>query len=167
MKKIGIFYGSSTGNTEVIADKIQQKFGEDIAEVFNVDAVDKEDIERYPFLIFGTSTWGLGDMQDDWEEFVEELKTIDLSNKKVAFFGLGDQEVYADTFVNGMGELYNQIAKKTTVVGAWPADNYSFHESRAFKNGKFVGLAIDYDNHQKQAEDQIDQWVKQLKKEFK
>lgn len=167
MKKIGIFYGSSTGNTEVIADKIQQNFGEDIADVFNIDGVDKKDIEKYPYLIFGTSTWGLGDMQDDWEDFMDDLKTIDLSKKKVAFFGLGDQEVYADSFVNGMGELYDQIAKHTNVVGAWPSKGYKFRHSKAVKNDKFVGLAIDYDNQLNKANKMVEQWVKELKKEFK
>ncbi len=166
MKKIGIFYGSSTGNTEVIADKIQQHFGEDRADVFNIDAVEKIEIEQYPYLIFGTSTWGLGDLQDDWEEFVEVLKTIDLSQKKIALFGLGDQEVYAHSFVNGMGYLYEHVAKNTDIVGEWPTDGYTFTTSKAVKKGKFVGLAIDFDNEPKKADKKIEIWVKQLKKEF-
>ncbi|MBU1011615.1 MAG: flavodoxin [Bacteroidetes bacterium] len=167
MKKIGIFYGSSTGNTEVIADKIQQMFGEEHADVFNIDAVEKSEIEPYQYLIFGTSTWGLGDMQDDWEEFMDELKTIDLSKKKVALFGLGDQEVYSGSFVNGMGELFEQISKRTKIVGHWPIDDYDFVASKALKNGKFVGLAIDFDNGQKKVDEYIEKWVKQLKEEFK
>ncbi len=167
MKKIGIFYGSSTGNTEVIADKIQNKFGEDQADVFNIDAVEKSEVEQYDYLIFGTSTWGLGDMQDDWEEFAEVMSSIDLSNKKVALFGLGDQEVYSESFANGMGELYELIQKKTTVVGQWPTEGYDFVSSKAVKKGKFVGLAIDFDNKPKQADEQIDKWVTQLKKDFK
>ena len=167
MKKIGIFYGSSTGNTEVIAYKIQQRFGENRSDVFNIDAVVKSEIEQYPYLIFGTSTWGLGDMQDDWEEFIEVLKTIDLSQKKIALFGLGDQEVYAESFANGMGELYEQISKNTNIVGEWPTEGYKFVASKAVKRGKFVGLAIDFDNEQKKADKYIDAWVNKLKKEFK
>ncbi len=167
MKKIGIFYGSSTGNTEVIADKIQQAFGEEKADVFNIDAVERIEMEQYPYLIFGTSTWGLGDLQDDWEEFIEVFNTIDLSKKKVALFGLGDQEVYAESFVNGMGELYEQIYKRTNIVGEWPTEGYDFISSKAVKKGKFVGLAIDFDNEPKKADKKIQAWVKQLKKEFK
>jgi flavodoxin I len=167
MKKIGIFYGSSTGNTEIIADKIQSKFGEDHADVFNIDAVEKNEVEQYDNLIFGTSTWGLGDMQDDWEEFTEVLKTIDLSNKKVALFGLGDQEVYSESFVNGMGELYELIENKTTVVGQRSIEGYEFIASKAVKKDKFVGLAVDFDNEPKKAGEYIEAWVHQLKKEFK
>lgn len=167
MKKIGIFYGSSTGNTELIADKIQLLFGEDVADVFNIDSIDKSDIEKYPFLIFGTSTWGMGDLQDDWLEFIDELKKIDLTKKKVALFGLGDQEVYAYSFVDGMGELYEHIAKRLTVVGSWPTNEYTFIKSKALRKGKLVGLAIDYDNEQSKTNDKLHRWVDELKKEFK
>ncbi len=167
MKKIGIFYGSSTGNTEVIADKIQLAFGEEKADVFNIDAVEKSEIERYSYLIFGTSTWGLGDLQDDWEEFIEVFNTIDLTKKKVALFGLGDQEVYSESFANGMGELYEHISKRTNIVGEWPIEGYDFIASKAVKKGKFVGLAIDFDNEPKKADEKIKAWVEQLKKEFK
>ena len=167
MKKIGIFFGSSTGNAELIADRIQAQFGEDIADVHNIDAAEKKELEQYDYLIFGTSTWGLGDLQDDWEDFADELMEADLSQKKVALFGLGDQEVYADSFVDGMGHLYNLIAKSTTVVGAWPAKEYRYVESKAVRKGSFVGLAIDYDNDKGKAEQQIQDWVKILKNEFK
>jgi flavodoxin I len=167
MKKIGIFYGSSTGNTELIADKIQQAFGEEKADVFNIDAVEKIEMEQYPYLIFGTSTWGLGDLQDDWEEFIDIFNTIDLSKKKVALFGLGDQEVYTESFVNGMGELYAHISKRTNIVGEWPTEGYDFISSKAVKKDKFVGLAIDFDNEPKKADKKIQAWVEQLKKEFK
>jgi flavodoxin I len=166
MKKIGIFYGSSTGNTELVADKIQTIFGEENADVHNIDSIDIEDINHYSNLIFGTSTWGLGNLQDDWEDFENSLKKVDFTNKKVALYGLGDQEVYADSFVNGMGKLYKLISKKVTVVGSWPIDGYRFHNSEAVQNNAFVGLAIDYDNEPKLMDEQIIKWVEQLKKEF-
>ena len=66
MKKIGIFYGSSTGNAELIADKIQALFGEELVDVHNIDSIEVKDVNSYKYLIFGTSTWGMGDLQDDW-----------------------------------------------------------------------------------------------------
>ena len=167
MKKIGILYGSSTGNTEIVADKIQARFGEENAEVLNIDAVDKEEVEQFQYLILGTSTWGLGDMQDDWDEFIDILLSCDLSKKKIALFGLGDQEVYAESFVDGMGKLYDKISKKATIVGAWAADEYRHVESIAVRKGKFVGLAIDWDNEEKQTDERVTKWTNELKKEFK
>lgn len=167
MKKIGIFYGSSTGNTEFIADRIQAILGENVADVSNIDSVDIEDINQYKYLIFGTSTWGVGNLQDDWEVFIPMLKKVNFKNKKIALYGLGDQEVYADTFVDGMGKLYDLLHQKAIIVGAWPTDSYQFFESEAVRDGKFVGLALDYDNEPQLTEKRLKLWVNELKKEFK
>jgi flavodoxin I len=166
MKKIGIFYGSSTGSTELVADKIQALFGEDVADVHNIDSVDVKDIESYKYLIFGTSTWGMGDLQDDWELFLSSLKKIKFKDKKLALFGLGDQEVYADSFVDGLGKLYKHLPKDTNIVGKWPTEAYRFHESEAIQDGLLVGLALDYDNEPKLTDELIKYWVDKLKKEF-
>lgn len=166
MKKIGIFYGSSTGNTELIADKIQALFGEDKADVHNIDAVEINEINEYPYLILGTSTWGLGDLQDDWEEFQASIKKIKFKDKKVALYGLGDQEVYADSFVNGMGKLYKQLPKDVELVGRWPLEAYRFQHSEAVQDGSLVGLALDYDNEPKLTEELLGYWVDKLKEEF-
>ena len=167
MKKIGIFYGSSTGNTEFVADKLQALLGEENADVHNIDSVEAADFFNYTYFIFGTSTWGLGDLQDDWEDFETELKKIDFTGKKVALYGLGDQEVYADSFVNGLGKLYKQLNKKVEIVGQCATDGYRYRHSEAVVKNQFVGLAIDYDNDPQLMDAQIIQWVEQLKKEFK
>ncbi len=167
MKNIGIFYGSSTGNTELVADKLQALFGEENADVHNIDSVEIEDINQYKYLILGTSTWGIGDMQDDWEEFESSLKKVDFEHKKVALYGLGDQEVYADSFVDGMGKLYKVLSKKAKIVGRCSTEGYRHRQSMAVENKEFVGLAIDYDNEPKLMDTQIIRWVEQLKKEFK
>lgn len=165
MKKIGIFYGSSTGNTEIVADKIKALFGKD-AETINIDSASKEDLEKYDFLVLGTSTWGIGDMQDDWEDFIEILEDVNLDKKKVALFGLGDQVNYADSFVDGMGAIHDAIYDRVDIVGAWPLDGYTFNESAAQKNGKFIGLAIDKENQQDLTDERLKEWVGILKKEF-
>ena len=135
-------------------------------ELFNVDSAEKQDIEKCDYLIFGLSTWGLGDMQDDWEDFMSTLQETDISKKKTALFGLGDQEVYAESFVDGMGHLYNMIKDKTNIVGEWPADDYRFSDSTALHKDKFVGLAIDQDNEASRSDERIRKWVAVLKKEF-
>lgn len=165
MAKIGIFYGSSTGNTEIIAEKLAKLFESDV-DLNNIDIVEKKDIEKYDYLIFGTSTWGVGDMQDDWEDFIEVLSEVDFNKKKVALFGVGDQVNYAESFVDGMGVIYDVIYENVDVVGAWPLDGYTFKESAAVKNGKFVGLALDKENQQDLTDERLEQWVEILKKEF-
>lgn len=166
MEKIGIFYGSSTGNTEKVADLIKQAFGDDKAATINVEDAGPKDLDKFQYLVFGTSTWGIGDMQDDWEDFIEVVENSDLKNKKIALFGLGDQEIYTDSFADGIAKIYEKIADKTTLVGSWPRDGYVFDESEALKDGKFIGLIIDEDNQSKLTVQRVINWVETLKKEF-
>lgn len=165
-KKIGIFYGSSTGQTEMVAEKLQQIFGEQIADLINVDHATKKDLEKYPYLIFGTPTWGVGEMQDDWEDFSEILEKTDLKGKKIALFGLGDQDTYPDSFADGVGMLYAKIKDKAQVVGKWHKSGYTFNESEAFRDDAFVGLILDQENQAGKTTERLTKWVEQLKKEF-
>jgi len=165
MKKVGIFYGSTSGTTKSVAEKIQKSFGK-TAEIHNIKDATIEMISSYTNLIFGTSVWGIGDMQDDWEDFVDELSVIDFKDKKVALFGLGDQEEYPESFVDGLGTLYCRLPDKSVVVGEWPKKGYSYYFSLAEKDGKLVGLAIDDHQQPEKTEERISQWVEQLKKSF-
>jgi flavodoxin I len=167
MKNIGIFYGSTTGNTEKVAEMIREEFGEENADINNVDIVEKEDVQKYKYLIFGISTWGVSDLQDDFEDFLEILNDVDFSGKKVAIFGLGDQSTYADTFVDAMGILYDGLKKMgVTIVGSVSKAGYSFTGSMAFIKGKLIGLAIDEEFESHLTEQRVRNWVGQLKKEF-
>jgi flavodoxin I len=167
MANIGIFYGSTTGNTEKIAGMIRSEFGEDKADIYNVDIVEKEDVGQYKYLVFGVSTWGVSDLQDDFEDFTEILEGVDFKGKKVALFGLGDQSTYGDTFVDAMGILYELLRKKKVeMVGAIPKTGYSFTGSLAYIKGKLVGLAIDEEFESHLTPGRVKSWVELLKKEF-
>ena len=167
MAKIGIFYGSSTGQTEMVAGKIQELFGSANADLINVDSANRSDLEKYHYLIFGTPTWGIGDMQDDWEDFVEVVIKTDLQKKKIALFGLGDQDTYPDSFADGVGVLYDKLKGKAEIVGFWPIEGYSFTDSEALRNDKFVGLVIDQENQSHLTNERLEKWVSDLKKIFK
>ncbi|TLX75603.1 flavodoxin [Labilibacter sediminis] len=161
MKKIGIFYGSSVGNTRFVAEKLNDLISD--AELNPVEQASKSDIEKYDFLILGTSTWGVGNLQDDFETFVDTLLETDLKGKQVAIFGLGDQFTYPDTFCNGMGKLYELIKDKGCFFkGEWPVDEYDFSESLAVVNGSFVGLALDEDNEPDLTDYRLSNWVNKL-----
>lgn len=166
MANIGIFYGSSTGNTEKVAELISASFGDD-AVAINVEDASTEELDKFPYLIFGVSTWEIGDMQEDWVDFVENLKDVNLKDKKVAIFGLGDQEAYDESFADGAGKLYSMISRKTKIVGQTSTKGYDFVESEAVKNKQFVGLIIDEDNQKSLTAERVKNWVEQLKKEFK
>jgi len=114
MEKIGLFYGSDTGNTETIALKIRDKISKE--NVFVVDMYDAsiEEFAKYDKIILGLSTWHDGQLQSDWDTFFEEFKEVDFTGKTVAIFGLGDQYVYCDYFIDGVGiigEVVLTVAK--------------------------------------------------------
>ena len=99
-----VVYGSSTGTCEAIAEKIAQKLG---CEAINVQDLTTDVVNNNQNLILGTSTWGAGELQDDWYDGLKVLQGANLSGKTIALFGCGDCESYSDTFVGGIGELYN------------------------------------------------------------
>jgi flavodoxin I len=166
MHKIGIFYGSSGGNTEEIAKKIASKLGVEKADIHDVGSAKANDLDSYDVLLFGTSTWGVGDLQDDWEGFIKVLPTVDLLNKKVGLFGCGDSYSYSDTFCDGIGKIYQAIKDRTTVIGFTDTAGYSFDSSESVVDGQFVGLAIDEDNESDLSEGRIDNWVKAVQASF-
>jgi flavodoxin I len=162
--KTAIFYGSSLGNTHFVAEKIQEAWPG--AECSSVIDLRSEDILKYDFIILGTSTWGVGNLQDDFELFVDLLLSLDLKDKTFALFGCGDQHTYPDTFCNGMGKLYHLlVAKKWKVIGDWSTEGYDFSESEAVIDDRFIGLALDEDNEPDMSDIRIKQWVLQLKEE--
>lgn len=168
MKIIGIFYGSSSGNTEGVAKQIQAEFGADNAQVFDVAKATKDDLEKFDNLIFGTSTWGFGELQDDFDGFMKQIEAANLSGKTVALFGCGDQESYSDTFVDGMGLVWQSLqGKGCNIVGKTSTEGYSYSNSQSDVEGKFVGLAIDENNQSDQTADRVKAWVEVLKSAFK
>ncbi|WP_414574851.1 flavodoxin FldA [Anabaena sp. CCY 9402-a] len=168
MANIGLFFGTQTGNTQTESEMIQQQFGDKhTVELHDVSQVELSEFNKYNYIIIGCPTWNIGELQSDWEGFYDELDNVDFSGKKVAYFGAGDQVGYPDTFQDAMGILEEKIVElggKT--VGYWPTDNYEFSESKALRDGKFVGLALDEDNQADLTEERIKTWVAQLKQEF-
>ncbi len=167
MKKISIIYGSTTDNTREAAEKIAKQLSEFSPQLKDVSQCSADDFTTAECLILGTSTWGSGDLQDDWYEMLPQLKSVDLSDKIVALFGLGDAGNYSDTFVDGIGELYEFFTeKRCKIVGFIETDEYSFDASRAVIDGKFVGLPLDADNESNLTDERIINWVNIVKQSF-
>ena len=161
---IGIFYGSSTGNTKDVSVKLQEALGGDLHNITDVDA---DTIAGYDSIVFATSTWGAGDLQDDWEDFFPSLDDIDFSGTKVAIMGLGDQDNYGDTFVDGMQILADKVEELGgEIVGYTSTEGYEYDNSEAEKDGRFIGLVIDEDNQSDLTDERIRDWVAQLKPVF-
>ncbi|MGZ8216291.1 flavodoxin [Methylomagnum sp.] len=175
MGKIGIFFGTDTGNTRKVAKSIAKKLGDAAADPVNVNKASVDDLLSYSALILGTPTLGDGELPgltagaqaESWEEFLPQLEGKDFSGKVVAIYGLGDQEGYGHEFVDAMIELYNvAIDGGAKVVGAWPTDGYSFEASKSIVDGDFVGLVIDNDNQSDQTAERVGAWLEIIKPEL-
>ena len=159
MSKTVVVFGSSTGTCEAIAEKIGAKIG---AEVVNVQDLTDEVLSADNILL-GTSTWGAGEWQDDWSDGIGIVKAADLKGKTVAIFGCGDSASYGDTFCGAMKELYDAAkAAGANVIGEVSTDGYTFDDSDAVVDGKFVGLALDDINEDDKTDGRIDAWIAQL-----
>jgi flavodoxin I len=167
MAKIGLFYGSTTGNVLKVAELIQKAFDPGQVELVDVGRASPNDLKKYEVLILGTSTWHWGGLQDEWAIFEDQLTPEVLAGKKVAFFGVGDQRRYADHFVDGMGLLYDRVKPTgVPVVGTWPKEGYAYEVSAAEVDGRLIGLALDEDNEPGRTASRIEAWVRQLRSEL-
>lgn len=161
---IGIFYGSTTGNTEDLAKDIASRLGVGANDIFDVGRVSADKVNGYDHILLGSSTWGLGDLQDDWSSFIDQLKKQNLSGKKIGLFGCGDGASYPDTFCDAMGIIYEELSGSNCVfIGAMDDSDYGSTDSKAFIDGKVLGLALDDDEPGKN-KSRIEAWIEEIKK---
>ncbi|MER2492598.1 flavodoxin FldA [Catenovulum sediminis] len=164
MAVVGLFFGSDTGNTEAIAKMIQKELGKDLIDVKDIAKATKEDIAEYDFLMFGIPTWYYGEAQCDWDDFFPDLEEIDFNDKIVAIFGCGDQEDYAEYFLDAMGMVRDIVERKgATIVGHWPTAGYDFEASKGLvDDDHFVGLGIDEDRQPELTDERVKAWCMQI-----
>ncbi|MFV0255340.1 MAG: flavodoxin [Erysipelotrichaceae bacterium] len=98
--KVTIVYGSTTGNTERVAEIIKENLSAHEVTLSNVTACDNSCLSDADLVLFGSSTWGYGDLQDDFAEYIETLDNSVLAGKNVAVFGCGDEEGFGEVFCN-------------------------------------------------------------------
>lgn len=168
MKKIGLFYGSDTGNTEMIAGLIQRMIGEDIVDLYDVYDVNVDTFAEYDQLIIGLSTWHDGQLVSAFDDFERDFQTIDFTGKKVALFGLGDQFGYSDYFIDGVGIIGEMVENQGgQLVVPWPTTDYDYENSKADKgDGFFMGLALDEDNQDDFTDDRLKKWIPMVLEAF-
>ena len=165
--RIGIFYGSTYFGMARAAEMIHRRIGARWSDLRDVAGSTADDLVPYRYLRFGSSTYGLGALQHDWDTFIWELRKAELAGKKAAVFALGDQIVWDRTFVDSISAIYDAlIAGGATVVGAWPTEGCAFQYSAGARDGRFVGLALDKMNQPELRETRIREWVARVLREF-
>lgn len=142
--KTAIVYGSTTGKTRTVAALLTRHFPG--ADLWDVGRLRASDLLPYQVVLFGTSTWGTGKLQDHWERQLPHLPPSCVAGKTLGFFGLGDQTVFADTFCAGLTRLKNHFGPAAARL-LEPA------------------LVLDHDNRAGQTEALVTAWAQRLKEE--
>ena len=144
MAKALIIYGSTTGNTESVAETAARTLRAKglKTSVKDVTEASLDDLNQgHDLILFGSSTWGDDDieMQEDFAEFMETMEGVDLSGKKMAVFGCGDS-----TYTHFCGAV-DYIQRKVEDLGA---------------EVLIPGLKIDGDPSD--AREEIEEWAESL-----
>lgn len=107
-----ILYGSTTGNTEQLAATLKDYLSDEgvKAELKEVVEVNSELIKEYELLLLGSSTWGEGDLQEDFEDFYDDMGNYSFQGKQFAVFGPGDEDGYPDTFCAAVDLLEEKLS---------------------------------------------------------
>lgn len=169
MAKVGIFFGSSSGVTRGASELLSQQFsGSELIDM-EEDFDGIEQFDDFDVLLIGSSTWGQGDPQRDWVDPLYDLgnDSPDLSSKKVAFFGAGDQKTHGEHFLSALGKMHDLfVSLGAEAYGFTPIGGYDYTYSLAERDGKFCGLGIDDVNQEDLTQERVIGWANQLKIEM-
>jgi len=167
MNKIAIIYSFNTKKTGKVAELIKEAFDNDMVEMVNAEEINESLFMSFDQIIMGVATWFDGELPNFWDEFVPALEDMDLSGKKIALYGLGDQKGYPENFLDGVGLMANILEKRNAnLIGFTSVEGYEFESSQAVRGNEFAGLAIDYENQGSMSKGRITAWVESLKQEF-
>lgn len=167
MSKTAIIYSFNTKKTGKIAERIKEAYGEDQVEMVNAEDITEEKFLGFEQIIMGVPTWFDGELPNYWDEFVPALEEMELSGKKIALFGLGDQKGYPENFLDGVGIMAGILEEQgAKLIGFTSTEGYEFEHSLACRGDQFTGLAIDYENQGSKNKERVTAWVDQLRNEF-
>ncbi|QEW08634.1 flavodoxin FldB [Nitrincola iocasae] len=158
---IGVFYASTTGNTELVAEKIAELLA-GRARLHDIAVEGLVAIPAYKYMIMGIPTWDFGELQEDWAVHWDALGQMDLSGVQIALFGLGDQIGYGEWFQDAMGALHDLLRNTgAQMLGYWSVEGYDFEASKALTEDgqQFVGLALDEDGQSGLTDERLQKWL--------
>ncbi len=169
MNRTAIIYSYNSTKTAKAAEKIKEAFGAGV----NIETVNAEDLTEEIFLSFtnlilGVPTWFDGELPNYWDEFVPALEDLNLSDKTIAIFGLGNQTEYPENFGDAVGIMADLVQERgARVVGYTSSESYKFESSKALIGNQFTGLLLDQETQPRLSKERIEKWVADIKNEFK
>lgn len=172
MKKTLLLYWAPGGNVETTAKAIVKQIGTDKVELCSVASFEPAHLKQFDNLIFGIATigadvWYDANADNKWNDFFKSLSGTRFTGKKIAIFGLGNQLLYPENFVDSLSYLKEEIVKLDgKLIGAWPTKGYQFTNSLGVEKDMFLGLAIDEDFQPELTSSRISAWIELLQPEM-
>ena len=168
---VGIYYATTTGKTEDIADRLHALIKSTNSPRDLADLDELTELNDLDGIICGIPTWNTGADSERsgtaWDSMLEDIGELSLSGKKVAIFGLGDSSTYTENFCDAMEELHSYFLKAgATMVGYVDKGGYTFEDSKSVVGDEFCGLPLDEDSESDLTDQRLEKWAKQLKKEM-
>ncbi len=168
---LGIFFATTTGKTEDIADRLHDLLKSANAPKDLADLPDISEFNDLDAIVCGIPTWNTGADSERsgtaWDSMLEDIGGLSLSGKKVAIFGLGDSSTYTENFCDAMEELHSYFQKAgATMVGYVEKSGYTFEDSKSVVGERFCGLPLDEDSESDLTDERLEKWAQQLKREI-
>jgi len=123
MNKVLIIYGTTTGNTEQMAEIIKGELKSAVKEVEVKEVTDASVTDLtadHDIVLLGCAAYGFDsiELQDDFQEFYDEMNDIQLGGKLYAVFAPGDSsyEFFCGS-VDMLQDKMNQLGGKMVVDG--------------------------------------------------
>lgn len=121
MSSVLIVYGSTTGNTQWVAQELEKKFqayGHSVESLNAADASAEGLCQGRDLVVFGCSTWGQDEieLQEDFVPLFEKFDQIGAGGVKTAVFGCGDEDY--EFFCGAVDAISDKLTTLgSTVVG--------------------------------------------------
>ena len=149
MSKITLFYGKET----LKANSLENLMRESIS--LSKEASDEQSANlhdtvcEYDLVILGISKYNKDELEDDWEDFIENLDENNLLHKSVVLYGFGDEVEYAENFLVALGIISEKIAYYgTKVIGSWSMYTNIHQDNQYYlldeKVNKYIELITPY-----------------------
>ncbi len=156
MAKIGIFYGSTTGYTADVAQRIAKALNVEMSNVHDVANTAPSALGDYDVLVLGASTWGDGELQGEFADFLDGAEQLYLKGKKLAVFALGD-ESHGENFAAALEQISGRMMKtEVEQIAPFNVDGYDVPASQR------PGLAIDEVNHADLTDARVAAWASEI-----
>ncbi len=168
---VGIYFATTTGKTEDIAERLHELLPEAQAPKDLADLADLSEFTTLDAVICGIPTWNTGADSERsgtaWDSMLDEIASLSLQGKKVAIFGLGDSSTYTENFCDAMEELHSYFLKSgASMVGYTDKSSYTFDDSKSVIGDQFCGLPLDEDSESDMTDNRLEMWASQLKSEI-